>query len=118
MHRKVKLKHLRQIRFNDSTALDVNLLKPYIGEMLKIMKVGDPLPKTKPKKLILTPEFLELFNTEPELEEDFAALSPGKQREYVYYIAEAKRESTRKTRLEKIIPMIKDGKGLNDRYRK
>ena len=46
------------------------------------------------------------------------ALSPGKRREYAEYIAEARREDTRNKRLEKIMPMILAGQGLNDRYRK
>ena len=45
-------------------------------------------------------------------------LTPGKQREYANYVAEAKREETQRRRVEKILPMISDGRGLNDRYRK
>ena len=47
----------------------------------------------------------------------FDKLTKGKQREYADYIAEAKREETKVKRLEKILPMIKEGKGLHDKYR-
>ena len=47
----------------------------------------------------------------------FAKLTPGKQREYAQHIADAKREATRASRIEKILPMISKGIGLNDRYR-
>ena len=52
-----------------------------------------------------------------ELGEAFTALSPGKQREYAEYIAEAKQQATKSRRIEKILPMISAGLGLNDRYR-
>ena len=45
------------------------------------------------------------------------ALTPGRQREYNEHIASAKREATQHSRLAKILPMVLDGKGLNDRYR-
>lgn len=48
----------------------------------------------------------------------FGALSPGKQREYADHIADAKRAETRVNRVEKALPLIRAGKGKNDRYRK
>lgn len=112
-----KTKTLRQIRFNEPTTPNLNLLKPYINEMMEVIDSGQSPPKAKPKKLILTPEFIELFESKPDLEVDFATLPPGKQREYISYISDAKRESTRRTRMKKIIPLIKQRKGLNDKYR-
>jgi uncharacterized protein YdeI (YjbR/CyaY-like superfamily) len=47
----------------------------------------------------------------------FEAMTIGKQREYAEYIADAKREETKLKRIEKILPMIAQGKGLNDKYR-
>jgi uncharacterized protein YdeI (YjbR/CyaY-like superfamily) len=44
-------------------------------------------------------------------------LTPGKQREYAEYITEAKKDETKLKRIEKIIPMIKAGIGLNDKYK-
>jgi uncharacterized protein YdeI (YjbR/CyaY-like superfamily) len=44
-------------------------------------------------------------------------MTPGKQREYCEYISEAKRDATKLKRLEKIIPMIIEGVGLNDKYK-
>jgi len=45
-------------------------------------------------------------------------LSLSKQREYSEYISEAKRETTKVTRLKKITPLIEAGKGLHDKYKK
>ncbi|MFN4764445.1 YdeI/OmpD-associated family protein [Gillisia sp. Q332] len=52
-----------------------------------------------------------------DLRNAFSGLSPGKQREYSEYIIEAKRDETKQKRIEKIIPMIKVGMGLNDKYK-
>ena len=57
------------------------------------------------------------LENDAELNTSFGKLSPGKQREYMEYIAEPKKEATKEKRLEKIIPMIRSGQGLNDRYR-
>ena len=53
-----------------------------------------------------------------ELETAFKKLSNAQQIEYAEYIAEAKRDSTKQNRLNKIVTLILTGKGLNDKYRK
>ena len=47
----------------------------------------------------------------------FRSLTPGKQREYTEYIATAKRDDTKQKRIDKVLPMIAAGVGLNDKYR-
>ena len=47
----------------------------------------------------------------------FAELTPGRQREYADYVAEAKRADTTSRRIAKILPMIRLGGGLHDKYR-
>ena len=48
----------------------------------------------------------------------FRELTPGRRREYAEYIASAKRDATKQSRIAKVLPMIADGIGLNDRYRR
>ena len=60
----------------------------------------------------------ETLNQDDKLFTSFKALTPGKQKEYIEYIDEAKQEKTKISRIEKIKPMIMEGKGLNDKYRK
>lgn len=48
----------------------------------------------------------------------FDKLTPGKQKEYMFYIEEAKQEKTKATRMEKIKPLIMERKGLHDKYKK
>ena len=57
------------------------------------------------------------MDTDPDLRSAFEGLTPGKQREYANYIAEAKRDATKESRLEKIVPMIFKGIGLYDKYK-
>lgn len=51
-----------------------------------------------------------------DIQKSFLSLTPGKQKEFNEYIAEAKRETTKQSRLVKILPMIMQGIGLNDKY--
>ncbi len=113
-----KTKGLRQIRFEKNEDVDVEALIPYIKEAIQNQKEGKEFNKTSTKKLIIPEELKDEFKKDSELEESFKKISPGKQREYADYISEAKRESTKESRIRKIIPMIKLGKGLNDKYRK
>ena len=50
----------------------------------------------------------------PELKEAFNNLTPGRQRQYMYHIGQAKRAAPRENRVEKYIDYILDGKGMND----
>ncbi len=67
--------------------------------------------------LIIAEELNDHLQNNQDLKQSFENLTPGKQREYSEYISQAKKEETRQQRLEKIIPMIKMGKGLNDKYK-
>ena len=74
--------------------------------------------KKSPKKPVEIPSLLkEAFIEDEQLFEKFSSLGPSCQREYAEYIAEAKQEKTKLSRLEKCIPMIKEKKGLNDKYK-
>ena len=71
----------------------------------------------KSKELELPDLLKEKLKADSKLKKAFELLTPYKQKEYAEYITEAKREATQVSRLEKIIPMILEGKGLNDRYK-
>ncbi len=47
----------------------------------------------------------------------FKAFTSSRQRELAEHISFAKREATKQSRIEKIVPMILDGVGLHDKYR-
>ena len=112
-----KTKALRQIRFEKGDEINSSALLPYIKEAIQNQREGKEIKAVKQKELIIPPELSKAFDSDPELRSAFGKLTPGKQREYADHISEAKRESTRLSRLEKITPMVKSGTGLHDKYK-
>ncbi|MFV8224740.1 YdeI/OmpD-associated family protein [Christiangramia aquimixticola] len=113
-----KTKAMRQIKLDADHELSVNDILPYVKEAIENGKAGKEIKKVVTKKeLIICPEFEKALDEDKELKESFDQLTPGKQREYADHISEAKREATKIKRMEKIIPMIKKGVGLHDKYK-
>ncbi|WP_074405963.1 MULTISPECIES: YdeI/OmpD-associated family protein [Aquimarina] len=112
-----KTKGLRQWRFNAVEDIDKDLALHYIKEAIQNQKEGKEIKPERSKTIKIPSELLMALDANNNLKKSFEQLTPFKQREYSEYIAAAKREATRITRLEKISPMILDGIGLNDKYR-
>ncbi len=111
-----KTKSLRQWRFTSKEEIDAPLILEYIQEAIINEDAGLTIKPNKSAPLPI-PEILSgAFNENSELEVAFKQLTPYKQKDYIEYIATAKRDETKQTRLEKIIPMILNGLGLNDKY--
>ena len=113
-----KTKALRQIRFKENDQLQLSVLKKYVEEAIQLQKAGKEIKPKKNKPLTIPSELKEAFQKDTELKSAFEKFTKGKQREFTEHIANAKREATRISRLQKCIPMIKAGIGLNDKYRK
>ena len=113
-----KTKAMRQIRFEKGDELPIDTLRKYIEEAKQNLQEGKEIKPTRAKQVEIPAELAAAFSEDPAFDVAFQNLTPGKQREYCEYIAQAKREATRKSRLEKIIPMIKAGEGLHDKYKK
>lgn len=112
-----KTKAMRQWRFHSKEDIDIPLIKAYVLEAIENQKQGrEILPEQKP--LIIPDELQKALGINSQLATAFEQLNLTKKREYTNYIAEAKRAVTKASRLEKIIPMILAGVGLNDKYRK
>ncbi len=112
-----KTQALRQWKFIAKDTIDSELVLGYILEAIENSKAGKKL-KPKPKKELDIPKLLKNeFKKNKVFNNSFKKLTPGKQREYAEYISTAKREATQISRLEKIAPMIKEGKGLHDKYK-
>lgn len=112
-----KTKSLRQWRFTTIDEIDENKILEYIHEAIAIEDKG---LKIKPVRFtpIAIPALLEVqLHKDKILKGAFEKLTPGKQKEYIIYLNEAKQEATKTTRLNKIIPMIIQGVGLNDKYK-
>jgi uncharacterized protein YdeI (YjbR/CyaY-like superfamily) len=110
-------KALRQWRFKENDPIEPGIVLKYLQESIENTLAGKEI-KPGRKKVVELPKLLkESFKSNTRLKAAFDALTPGKQREYAEYIASAKREETKYSRLEKIIPMIQKGIGLNDKYK-
>lgn len=107
----------RQIRFTNIREI-VELeqtIKAYIQEAVEVEKAGREVEFKKTKEYDIPEEFQKKLNEMPELKKAFEALTPGRQRGYLLHFSGAKQSKTRTRRVEKNIPKILDGKGLNDR---
>ncbi|WP_319480652.1 DUF1801 domain-containing protein [uncultured Draconibacterium sp.] len=112
-----KTKALRQWRFVTVDDIDAEKILAYANEAIANEKQNKRVKVIRNKKLIIPPELEEAFNQDNQLKLSFQEFSPGKQREFANYIAHAKQAKTKHTRLQKIIPMINNRIGLNDKYR-
>ncbi|OYQ33102.1 hypothetical protein CHU92_13225 [Flavobacterium cyanobacteriorum] len=109
-------KSLRQWRFTSKEEINEKLILQYITEAIEVEKAG--LEIKPEKKVVPVPQALQAaLDADPALAEAFGKLTPGRQKDYNEYIASAKQEKTQLARLEKIKPMILEGKGLNDKYK-
>lgn len=97
----------------DDVARLATAVADYVGEAIAVEDSGRQVgPALAP---ILVEELANRLEQDPVLEAAFAALTPGRQREYNMHIAGAKQAKTRNARVEKYAPKILDGKGLRDR---
>jgi uncharacterized protein YdeI (YjbR/CyaY-like superfamily) len=112
-----KTKALRQWRFTAKDKVNEKRIIEYLRAAIANEKKG---VKLKPEKKS-TPELPEILSSalnKHRLLKAFNALTPFKQREFIEHIVAAKRVSTQQERVEKAIPLIAEGIGLNDKYRK
>ena len=112
-----KTRGLRQWRFTSMEQIKPAVIKKYILEAIKNAKEGKEIKPEKKAPLPLPAELQSVFKKDKVAKTSFDKLTPGKQREYIEYIAEAKGEETRRRRVAKSIPMITSGLGLNDKYK-
>ena len=108
---------LRQWRFEEVDKIEPDIVLKYLHESIENTLAGKEI-KPERKKGVVIPKLLkETFQKNAEVKSAFNKLTPGKQREYAEHIDTAKREETKLSRLDKIIPMILKGQGLHDKYK-
>ena len=88
-------------------------LRNFIAQAIEVEKAGlevevDRTPEPPPRELE------DMFEETPGLKEAFEALTPGRQRGYILYFSGAKQSKTRRSRIERSVPKILDGKGRHD----
>ena len=106
----------RQIRFTNVREI-VEMepsLKAYIYEAIELEKSGLKVKFKKTSELKIPEEFQNKLDEIPALKTAFAALTPGRQRAYLFYFSQPKQSKTRESRVEKYLQQILNGEGLND----
>ncbi|MGG1638659.1 YdeI/OmpD-associated family protein [Paenibacillus sp. NRS-1760] len=106
----------RQIRFTSvQEIVEMEaILKSYINEAIEVEQAGLEVVFKKNTEYIIPDEFQNKLDEMPALKTAFEALTPGRQRAYIFYFSEPKQSKTRESRVEKYKQQILDGKGLND----
>ena len=106
----------RQIRFTNAGEIVklTSILKAYVYEAIEIEKAGLRIEFKKAEEFIIAEEFQKQLDENHTLKAAFEALTPGRQKGYYLYFAAPKQSKTREVRIEKYIPQIMNGKGLDD----
>lgn len=106
----------RQIRFTNAREIAAlqPILKAYIQEAIEAEKAGLKVVHRKTSDFKTPVEFQNKLDAIPALKTAFEALTPGRQRGYLFYFSSAKQSKTRSERVEKYMPQILKGKGLDD----
>ncbi|MCR8657530.1 YdeI/OmpD-associated family protein [Paenibacillus endoradicis] len=106
----------RQIRFtNVEEIVEMeSILKAYINEAIEVEKAGLEVKLKETKEYTIPEEFQHKLDEIPALKTAFEALTPGRQRAYIYNFSQPKQSKTRVSRVEKYMQQILDGKGLDD----
>jgi uncharacterized protein YdeI (YjbR/CyaY-like superfamily) len=106
----------RQIRFTNAKEITKmkSILKAYIKEAIEVEKAGLKVEMKKTSEYTIPEEFQNKLDEMPNLKTAFYALTPGRQRGYIYYFSQPKQSKTREARVAKYCSKIINGKGLDD----
>ncbi len=106
----------RQLRFGSLADIKSQSItvKAFIEQAIELEKSGAKIEPKELSKLEVPEELQTRLDKEPVLKKAFTGLTPGRQKGYLYHIAAAKQSATRASRVDKCIPRILAGKGLND----
>jgi len=106
----------RQIRFTNVREIVKmeKILKAYVYEAIEVERAGLKVKLKKTSEFMIPEEFQKRLDKNTALKKAFDALTPGRQRAYIFYFSQAKQSKTREARVEKYLKQILNGKGLDD----
>src|SRR6478609_6243041 len=106
----------RQVRFTNVKEIDKikTALKAYIYEAVAVEEAGVKVAYKKTSEYKVPEEFEKKLDKNRTLKTAFEKLTPGRQRAYLFYFSQAKQSKTRESRIEKCMPQILEGKGIDD----
>jgi uncharacterized protein YdeI (YjbR/CyaY-like superfamily) len=90
-------------------------IRAYVREAIAVEKAGRRVKKKSTSDFPVPEELSERFRKDPRFKRAFEALTPGRQRGYLYHFAAAKQSATRTARIEKAMPAIFEGRGFLER---
>ena len=106
----------RQVRFTSVKEI-VKMkatLKTYIHAAIEVEKAGLKVPLKKASEYKIPEEFQQKLDKDANLKKAFKALTPGRQKAYLFHFSQPKLSKTREARVEKYILQILDGRGIDD----
>jgi uncharacterized protein YdeI (YjbR/CyaY-like superfamily) len=112
-----KTKALRQWRMNRTSDIKPSVIRSYVKEAVGLATEGRAIGANRAKPVVVPAELKKAFRANKKAAANFKGMRLGLRREYADYIADAKRDETKQRRIDKILPMISAGVGLNDQYR-
>ena len=106
----------RQMRFTSEADVTkhAKVIGGYIKEAIKVEESGVKVELKKTAEFAMPDDFAKTLKEMPEVKTAFEKLTPGRQRAYLLHFSSPKQSKTREARIEKSIPGIIEGKGLND----
>ena len=107
--RQLRFEKLEDIQSRKEEIID------YVKQAIDIEKAGKEVKLKKTEDYEVPDELQQQFDKMPELKEAFKQLTPGRQRQYLHHIGEAKRADNRQKRVDKYINHILEGKGMHDK---
>lgn len=104
-----------RLEFTGEAQIKKTVLKAYVKQAIAVEKAGLTVDFKAKRELELPEELTQILKKDRKLATAFEALTPGRQRGYVMHFNGAKKSETRVARIEKCIPDILAGRGMNDR---
>jgi uncharacterized protein YdeI (YjbR/CyaY-like superfamily) len=107
----------RVMKFTSATDITAKAatIKTYVREAIAVEKAGLRMKQRRPSDFPVPEELRQRLRRDPRFKRAFEALTPGRQRSYLYHFAAAKQSATRAARIEKAMPAIFEGRGFLER---
>lgn len=104
-----------RLEFTSKDQMKKAVLSSYVKQAIAVERSGLRVNFKAKHELKFPEELVRILNKDNKLAKAFDALTPGRRRAYVLHFMGAKQSKTRSARIEKCIPRILSGKGMNDR---
>lgn len=103
-----------RLEFTSEAEIKKSVVQAYVKSAIAVEKAGLAVDFGARRELALPEELTQMLQADRKLAKAFQGLTPGRQRGYVLHFAAAKQSSTRKARIERCLPKILAGRGMND----